>query len=111
VSAFTSAPGPDETFLGVSAYCGRGLTVKARSSARKPIAAHRGASATASCHQGETLLSGGFTTTPTPDHDNTSGPDTYFRASYRSAERSWTATAHNYSAVAGAIKAFAYCAS
>lgn len=106
MSVFTSTP----AHLGSEAYCGQGLTVKARS-ASTPIAAGGEASATASCHKKETLLSGGFTTTPTPDFDDSSGPDTYFSASYRSAEWSWIVKAHNYSSVAGAITAFAYCAS
>lgn len=109
MSVFSSAQ--DSARLGAVVYCGQGLTVNARASASTHIAAGGGASATASCQTGETLLSGGFTTTPTPDWNNQSGPDTYFTASYRSAARSWTVTAHNYSAVAGAIKAFAYCAS
>lgn len=109
MSVFSSAQ--DSARLGATAYCGQGLAVKKRSSTSEPIAAGGGASATASCDKGETLLSGGFTTTPTPDWNNESGPDTYFKASYRSAARSWTVAAHNYSAVAGAIRAFAYCAS
>lgn len=106
MAAFSSTP----AHLGSEAYCGQGLTVSTHT-ASKAIAARAAASATASCPTGETLLSGGFTTTPTPDWDKSGGPDTYFSASYRSAERSWTVTAHNYSSVAGTITASAICAS
>jgi hypothetical protein len=104
-SAFATTPAQLATF----AYCGRGLTVTART-ATSPSPAHTMASATASCDKGETLLSGGFSTDPTPDWNNTTGPDTYSAASYRSAVRSWTVTADNYSDVAGTITTFAYCA-
>lgn len=104
-SAFATVPARLATF----AYCGRGLRVVARSST-VPSPSHTKASATASCLTGETLLSGGFTTDPTPDWNNTTGPDTYFAASYRSAVRSWTVADDNYSDAPGTLTAFAYCA-
>lgn len=92
------------------AYCGRKVVVKVRSAssaiADGTTSATMG-SATVSCHRGEMLLAGGYTTTPTPDWDNT-GPDLFYSASYRSGRRSWTASASNYGGV-GTITAFAYC--
>jgi hypothetical protein len=94
-------------------YCARGVTVKVRSSSTSIVA--QGSvepgtgSATASCHKGETLLAGGYTTTPTPDYFDMTGPDLFYNASHRTAVRSWTASASNYSAAAGKLTAFAYC--
>jgi hypothetical protein len=105
MSAFDSPPAT----LAAFAYCGRGVIVKVRSSSSGRIPNDGHASATASCHKGETLLGGGYTTTPTPDYANTTGPDTYFYRSYRSGARSWTARAKNYSNASGKIAAFAYC--
>jgi hypothetical protein len=104
-SAFEN-PGSLEAF----AYCERGVVIKVRSSTSAPIPPDNGdGSATARCHKGETLLSGGYTTKPKPDWENTFGPDFFYNSSYRSGKRSWTASAHNYSNVAGTITAFAYC--
>lgn len=104
-SAFAHVP----VTLAAFAYCQRGVDVRVRSSSSAPIHEDGDGSATASCHKGETLLAGGYTTTPTPDWDNTSGPDLFYNASYRSGSRSWTARAHNYSNHSGKITAFAYC--
>jgi hypothetical protein len=95
--------------LAAFAYCARGVVVKVRSNSSPSIPTGGDGSATASCHSGETLLSGGYTTTPTPDWHNMTGPDFFYGDSYRSGQRSWTARAHNYSNVAGQITAFAYC--
>jgi hypothetical protein len=103
-SAFES-PGSLEAF----AYCERGVVIKVRSSTSAPIPDGGDSSATARCHKGETLLSGGYTTKPKPDWFNTFGPDFFYNASYRSGKHSWIASAHNYSNVAGTITAFAYC--
>lgn len=110
MSAFDLTPSK----LTAVAYCARGVTVKMRSSstsipAEGPTSPPGTGSATASCHKGETLLAGGYTTTPTPDYQNQTGPDFFYNASHRSSVRSWTASASNYSAVAGKLKAFAYC--
>lgn len=90
-------------------YCARGVTVQVRSNTSHPIATDSNGSATASCHPGETLLAGGYTTTPTPDWDNVAGPDSFYAASYRSGTRSWTARGTNFSMVSGKITSFAYC--
>ena len=99
--------------LVVFAYCERGVSVTVRSRTSPSIPAHSGGSATASCHHGETLLGGGYSTTPLPDWNNAIGPDLFFSATFRSGVRSWTARAHNFSSAnsmtSGAITAFAYC--
>jgi hypothetical protein len=110
MSAFALAPAK----LAAVAYCARGVTVKVRSESTSIAAQGFGdppgtGSATASCHKGETLLAGGYTTTPTPDYDDMTGPDLFYNASHRTAIRSWTASASNYSAAAGKLTAFAYC--
>lgn len=101
--------------LHVFAYCERGVAITVRSGSSGSIPGDASGSATASCHKGETLLGGGYTTTPLPDWNNMIGPDFFYSASYRSGVRSWTASARNYSEVnsmtAGTITAFAYCAS
>jgi hypothetical protein len=67
-------------------------------------------SATVKCHPGEKLLSGGYKTTPTPDWDNSAGPDFFYYGSKRVGPRGWKASAINYSDVGGKIVAYAYCA-
>lgn len=104
MAAFENTPAK----LRAVAYCQRGVKVKVRSSA-DTIPAHAGGSATVSCHSGETLLAGGYTTTPKPDWENSVGPDLFYTASYRSGARSWTAAANNFSDVSGKITVFAYC--
>ncbi len=54
-------------------------------------------------------MAGGYTTTPTPDYDNDTGPDIFYSASYQFAAGSWIVSGHNFSNVAGKITAFAYC--
>jgi hypothetical protein len=105
MAAFQTTPANLEAF----AYCEQGVTVKVRSKMSDPIPTDSSGSATAQCHTGETLLGGGYTTTPTPDWNNAAGPDLFYDASYKSGARSWTAHAHNYSSVDGQITAFAYC--
>jgi hypothetical protein len=95
--------------LAAFAYCERGVNVKVRSASSHLIHHGGNRSATASCRKGETLLSGGYTTTPMPDWFNVHGPDFFYYASYRSGSRSWTASAYNYSSIAGHVTAFAYC--
>ena len=104
MSAFENVPAK----LAAFAYCQRGVTIKTRSSTSDPIAPDSDGSATASCHKGETLLSGGYTTTPKPDWENNTGPDIFYAASYRSGARSWTARGTNFGQ-SGEITAFAYC--
>jgi hypothetical protein len=94
--------------LKVFAYCKRHVDVKARSKS-DPVGPNQPGSATARCHRGETLLSGGYTTTPRSDYGNTTGPDLFYTGSYRSGRRAWTAAGHNYSDVAGRITTFVYC--
>jgi hypothetical protein len=96
MSAFDSPPGNLLAF----AYCTRGATVKVRSSSTSiaakapPPSKHpRVGSATARCHKGETLLAGGYTTTPKPDWKDTNGPDFFYNTSRRSGTRAWTASA------------------
>jgi hypothetical protein len=103
--AFEDVPADIKAF----AYCQRDVDVKVRSKTSDPIPDEGVGSVKASCHEGETLLAGGYTTTPKPDWDNNAGPDLFYFASHRSGSRSWTASAHNYSSVAGSITAFAYC--
>jgi hypothetical protein len=104
MSVFESPPAN----LAALAYCARGVVVKVRSVSSAPIVNDDSGSATASCHTGETLLAGGYTTTPTPDWHNKVGPDFFYSDSYRSGARSWTASAYNYGQ-SGKITAFAYC--
>jgi hypothetical protein len=103
--AFEAVPADIKAY----AYCGRGVDVKVRSGQSHSIPNDGVGTAKASCHRGETLLSGGYTTTPAPDWENTSGPDLFYYASHRLRKRTWTASAHNYSNADGTIKAFAYC--
>ena len=105
MSAFDVGPVSVEAF----GYCGRGVVVKVRSSTSASIPDGGNGSATARCHKGETLLSGGYTTTPKPDWFNSTGPDFFYNSSHRSGARSWTASAWNFSSVSGKITAFAYC--
>jgi hypothetical protein len=105
MATFETIPAKLEAF----AYCEQGVVVKVRSNTSDPIPDDNSGSATARCHKGETLLSGGYRTTPTPDWNNNAGPDLFYDASFRSGTRAWTARAHNYSGVAGKITAFAYC--
>lgn len=111
MSVFAQPPGNLVAF----AYCTRGVSVKVRSSSRSvpaDVMPNPGAgSATADCHKGETLLSGGYTTTPKPDWMNKRGPDFFYNASHRSGKRAWTASALNFSEASGKLTAFAYCAS
>jgi hypothetical protein len=60
--------------LATLAYCQRGATVKVGSKSSAPIPPYGDGSATARCHKGETLLSGGYLTSPKPDINNTGGP-------------------------------------
>lgn len=53
--------------LAALAYCERGVVVKVRSSSSASIPKHSGGSATASCHPGETLLSGALLGRPPSD--------------------------------------------
>jgi len=94
--------------LRVFAYCRRHVDVKVRSHS-DPIGPDQPGSATARCHRGEALLSGGYITTPKSDYQNTTGPDLFYTGSYRSGRRAWTAAAHNYSDIAGRITTFVYC--
>jgi len=105
MAIFSNVPANLEAF----AYCEKGVTVHVRSTMSASIPSDSHGSATAKCHTGETLLGGGYTTTPTPDWDNTTGPDIFYSASFRSGALSWTAKGHNYSNMAGTITAFAYC--
>lgn len=108
MSVFKGIPGQ----LAAFAYCSPGVTVKVRSASTSigpDVTAPTSGSATASCQAGETLLAGGYTTKPTPDWSNLNGPDFFYSGSYRSGQRSWTASATNYSDPAGTLKVLAYC--
>ena len=102
------AEGGTPATLAAFAYCMRGVKVKVRSSTGS-TPANRTGSATATCHRKEALLAGGYNTTPKPDYLESTGPNSFYSASYRSAKRSWTAIAHNNSTVPGKITAYAYC--
>jgi hypothetical protein len=99
---------PAASTLNVFAYCQRRGKVKERA-ASVPISANSNGSATATCHADEEVISGGYATSPATDWFNASGPDLFYGQSYRSARRSWTASAHNYSNVGGTLTALAYC--
>ena len=86
--------------LKVFAYCTRDVDVKVRSNSDR-IGTDQSGSATARCHRGEALVSGGYTTTPKSDYGNTTGPDLFYTRSHRSGRRAWKAAAYNYSDVAG----------
>ena len=106
VTVFNDSDTPSR--LRVFAYCLRDVDVKVRSNT-DPIGQDQSDSATARCHRGEALLSGGYITTPKSDYGNTTGPDLFYTGSYRSGRRAWTAGAHNYSDVAGRITTFVHC--
>jgi hypothetical protein len=106
VSAFNNG---DATDFEVFAYCQRNVDVVVRSARSDPIPDNSNGSATARCHRGEELLSGGYTTTPKADYSNKTGPDFYYHRSSRQGEKAWKAKARNYSDIAGRITAFAYC--
>ena len=105
MSAFDTPPGNLVAF----AYCQRGVVVKVRSASSASIPDDGNGSATASCHKGETLLSGGYTTTPKPDFEEHDRPGLFLLRLVSVGRASWTASAHNYSNIAGKITAFAYC--
>ncbi len=63
----------------------------------------------AGCDQGEELLGGGFQTDPKPDFGNTFGPDPFFYATWKSNQREWSTSAHNYSSIGGTLSTFATC--
>ncbi len=94
--------------LKVFAYCKRDVDVRRRSNSDR-VGPEQSGSATARCQRGETLLSGGYITTPKSDYGNTTGPDLFYTSSYKSGRRAWTAGAHNYSDVAGRITTFVHC--
>ncbi len=100
--------GAGDAHLKAFAYCRQGGEVKERSDSA-PIAADAEDTATATCHQGEELLSGGYSTSPKTDYNNATGPDFFYNQSFRSGNRAWTASAHNYSNVGGTLTALAYC--
>ena len=106
ISVFVANP---PATLKTFAYCQRHVDVKVRSQQGDPIPDNGNGSVSASCHKGEKLLSGGYTTTPESDFSNDFGPDFFFYRSSRSGRRQWTASAHNYSNIAGQITTFAYC--
>ncbi len=99
---------PQTSTLSAFAYCQLDGKVKERVS-QAPIGSNANGSATAGCHADEELISGGYTTNPATDWFNASGPDLFYGESYRSARRSWTVSAHNYSNVGGTLTAIAYC--
>jgi hypothetical protein len=80
MSVFADPPGNLVAF----AYCTQHVRVKVRSRSRsipaEVMQVPGFGSATARCHKGETLLSGGYTSTPTPDWENMSGPDSFTTA-------------------------------
>src|SRR5581483_3989501 len=105
MAAFDNTPAK----LAGIAYCARGVSIKVRSSQSASIHPNHSGSATVGCKPGETLLAGGYTTTPKPDWENMNGPDLFYSTSYRSSTRSWTSRAHNFSNESGKITVFAYC--
>lgn len=64
--------------------------------------------ATATC-DGGTVIGGGFATTPEPDFENDTGPDTFFFGSSNDGKKGHTVSAINYSDVAGTVTAYAVC--
>ena len=107
MAVFDTVPADLEVF----AYCQRHADVTVRSATGASIGDEEVGSATAHCHRGEQLLSGGYSIRPTPDWNNATGPDPFFYQSAKVGKRGWMASAHNYSAVSGKIVAYAYCAS
>jgi hypothetical protein len=100
--------GGDWTLTSI-AYCMTGVDATT-SSQEVPIAAGSDATATATCATGR-LIGGGFRTAPTPDWNNTDGPDTFHLRSSRASRTSWTIAGHNYSSAAGTMTAYARCMS
>jgi hypothetical protein len=90
------------------AYCAVAPEAKVRTGTAS-ISSQEDATATASCQSGEELMGGGYETTPTPDWNNTTGPDTFVNQSYRSGALDWTVAARNYSSVGGTLTAYAVC--
>jgi hypothetical protein len=104
-----SAASGDSPRVTVYAYCLRDEGIQARKRTGATIASEGNGDASVKCRRGEELLGGGFKTKPRPDYSNATGPDLFFSDSRRKGSRGWTATAHNYSDVAGRIKLAALC--
>lgn len=104
-----SAASGDSPRITAFAYCLRDRGFIVRENARHvdpnsdldPIVAR--------CRRGEELLGGGFKTTPKPDYDNSTGPDTFFSTSRRNGARGWQVSATNYSEVGGRVTTAAVC--
>lgn len=93
------------------AYCldpklDRDLSVATQSAAAPNGGAE--ATVTATCESGR-IVGGGFATTPEPDFNNDTGPDTFFFRSRNVGKKTHTASGINYSHVDGTVTAYAVC--
>ena len=104
-----SAASGESPRVTVYAYCLRSERIEAHKRTGAAIGTDEGGDASVKCRRGEELLGAGFKTKPKPDYSNTTGPDLFFSDSRRKGSRGWTATAFNYSDVAGRIKLAALC--
>jgi hypothetical protein len=102
---------PAPATLKVFVYCSASGGVKKRSaSATVPSTGSETATATARCKHGETLISGGYSTTSQEFPGGGMGPDLWYYRSRKAGRRGWMVSAfHNGSASEGAFKALAYC--
>ena len=104
-----SAASGDSASITVYAYCLRSDRITTRTKTSSSIADNETGDVKAKCRRGDELLSGAFKTKPKPDYGNKTGPDLFFSLSKKKGGRGWTASAHNYSNVAGKIKLTAIC--
>ena len=104
-----SAASGDSSKITVYAYCLRSDGVTTRTKTSPSIASDDTGGGKAKCRRGDELLSGAFKTKPKPDYGNETGPDLFFSFSKKKGGRGWTASAHNYSNVAGTIKLTVIC--
>jgi hypothetical protein len=107
VELFRPAPATLRAFV----YCRAGRAVKTRSaSATVPSTGSQAATATAECKHGETLISGGYSTTSLEFPGGVSGPDLWYYSSHKAGRRGWTVSAFdNGGAAGGRFEALAYC--
>lgn len=108
VTAVIDTPDADNK-IRAFAYCLRGLDLRARTRRSDTVEGGSDGSGAAKCGRGQELLGGGFTTTPRPDWDNSTGPDHFYFASRRSGPSRWAVAAHNHSSVDGVIKTTVIC--
>ena len=107
VELFRPAPATLTAFV----HCREGEGVKTRSvSATVPASGSFTGTATAKCKPGETLISGGYSTTSPENAGGGGSPDLWYYSSHKAGRRGWTVSAFdNGGAAGGTFTALAYC--